>query len=118
MMDLAPTELAFRVGVVAGVLGALGWLPFNMQLLGAVVLLILAAIYFYEIWVTRGVRRKQRAAAVWVLLWLGSATALYMGWVAAISTPLLALAGVCIALWAAGSLGDNGSGDAESETEH
>ena len=51
------------------------------------------------------------------MLALAGAGALIGEIVASVSTPLLALAAVCIALSVAATLGDSG-GDAESETEH
>jgi hypothetical protein len=117
MMDLAPAELALRVGISAGVLGFLGWLPANIQWMAAFVLLVVALVYFYEIWAARASRRAQRSALVWAVLASAGAGALISGFVALVSTPLLALAAVCVALWFVGTLGQSG-GDAESETEH
>jgi hypothetical protein len=89
-----------------------GWLPGNLQWMAGFAFLIVALIYFYEIWVTRGSPRKQRRALVWAVLALAGAGALIEGFVAAVSTPLLALAAVCIALGAAATLGHS-----ESQTE-
>ena len=108
MMDLAPAELALRVGVFAGILGMVGWFPVNLQWMVAVVLLILSLVYFYEIWVARGSRRAQRDALIWAVLPLVGAGALIEGWVALIATPLMAFSVVCIALWFVGTLGDSG----------
>jgi hypothetical protein len=115
--ELTPAELAFRVGALAGLLGILGWLPVNLQWMAAFALLIVALVYFYEIWAARGSPRRQRGALIWAVLALAGAGALIGEIVASVSTPLLALAAVCIALSVAATLGDSG-GDAESETEH
>ncbi|MCW3847593.1 hypothetical protein OF829_10090 [Sphingomonas sp. LB-2] len=117
MTELAPAELALRVGIFAGVLGLVGWLPADLQWMAAAVLLIVALIFLYEIWAARASRRKQRDALVVALMALGGAGALVEGWTRYIATPLLALGGICIALWFVGTLSASGE-DSESETEH
>jgi len=116
--DLAPAELALRLGIFAGLLGLVGWLPGDLQLLIAGLLLIGALIAFYEIWAARPTRRKQRDALVWALVALGGAAALIAGWARYVATPLMALGVVCVALWVVGTLGRSDDDDAESETLH
>jgi hypothetical protein len=115
--ELTPAALALRVGLFAGVLGVIGWLPASLQSMGAAVLAIVAMIYVYEIWAARASRRKQRDALILALLAFGGAAALAEGWAAFVAPPLLALAGICIALWFAAMLGESRD-DTESETEH
>ena len=112
MSELAPAELAFRVGAFAGALGVVGLLPPNLQWISACVLLLVSLIYFYEIWVARGSRRAQRKALIVAVIALAAAGALVEGWAALLSTPLLAFAMVCAGLGVAGMLAQNG----ESET--
>lgn len=117
MMDLKPAELAFRVGVGAGVLGALGRLPANLQWMAAFVLFVIAAVYFYELWVVRGFPRKQRNALILAVAALAGAGALTQGLMALISMPLLVLSAVCIALSVAATLAES-SDDTPDETVH
>jgi hypothetical protein len=113
--DVAPSELAFRVGIFAGVLGAIGWLPVNIQWMAAFVCLIVAAIYLYEIWVTRARKRAWRGNLLRVVLSLGAAGVLTNGLLKWLSTPLLALSAACVALGVVASLAD--SGDASETPE-
>ena len=117
MTDPRPAELALRVGIFAGVLGLVGWMPVNLQWMGAGVLILVSLAFFYEIWVVRGSRRAQRDSLISALLPLGGAVALIQGWIGWVATPLLALAAVCIGLWFAGTLGDSGDGP-DQETLH
>ena len=117
MTDLAPAELALRVGIFAGVLGFVGWMPRDLQSLAAGLLVIAALIFLYEIWAVRPARRKQRDALVWAILALAGAGALVEGWARAVSTPLFALGAICVALWFVGTLGQSDD-DGESETLH
>ena len=117
MTDLAPPELALRVGIFAGGLGLVGMLPGDLQWVIAGVLAIVSAIFFYEIWAARASRPKQRDALIWAVAALAGAGTLFEGWVRYISTPLLALAAVCVALWFVGTLGKSDD-DGENETLH
>lgn len=117
MTDLAPAELALRVGIFAGLLGFVVWLPGDLQWLITGLLVIVSLIFFYEIWAARAARRKQRDALVWALLSLAAAVVLAEGWARAVSTPLFALGAVCVALWFVGTLGQSDD-DGENETLH
>lgn len=117
MTDLAPHELALRVGMFAGGLGVVGLLPGDLRWLFAGVAGIVALVFLYEIWAARASRRAQREALVWVVMAIAAATVLIGGWTRYISTPLLAFGAICVALWFVGTLGDGGD-DSESETLH
>lgn len=118
MTELAPAEMALRVGVFAGALGVVGWLPGNLQTLAVGVLVIVALFALYEIWAARGSRRRQRSALILAVAALVSAWLLNAGWAAYVSTPLLALGAVCVALWFAGTLGRSDDDDVSEETLH
>lgn len=117
MTDLAPAELALRVGIFAGLVGLVAWLPGDLQWLTTALLLIVALIAFYEIWAARASRRAQRDALIFALLALAAAGILIEGWARPISTPLLAFGAICVALWFVGTLGQSDDDD-EHETLH
>lgn len=111
MMDAKPADTAFRVAIFAGALGLVGWLPPDLQWMAAFLCGIGTALFLYEIWITRRVRRAWIGNLIWALLSLGAAVALINGMLSWMATPLFALAGVCLALGLIASFSDTGGSE-------
>ncbi|MDF7776544.1 hypothetical protein P1X14_14910 [Sphingomonas sp. AOB5] len=114
MNDLSPAQLALRVAIFAAVLGAIGWMPPGLHLLAGAVLTIIALALFWEAWSRRRSPRALRTHLFSGMLATGGAVVLVSGLVGYLATPLLALAGVCGALFLVAKLGEN---DAPSSEE-